>query len=176
LNKIGQTLLGAALGLVVTGVVFALVDEAVSGMTNPDTGMPNGKTFGDYPYYAVAAGGILGVAGLGVIVATGQSKPSPEDVLCLDSHLAANGTIDGAIAPAQGPAASHHTFSETTAASAEEALTTLIDKLAVDRVSEFVAILTELRGKAPRPSPPPPPPATVEPPAAPPATAAAPGK
>jgi hypothetical protein len=175
-NKIGQTLLGAALGLVVTGVVFALVDEAVSGMTNPETGMPNGKTFGDYPYYAVVAGGILGVAGLGVIVATGQSKPSPEDVLCLDSHLGANGTIDGAVAPAQGPAASHHTFSETTAASAEEALTTLIDKLAVDRVSEFVAILTELRGKAPHPSPQPPPPATVEPPATPPATAAAPSK
>lgn len=173
-NKIGQTLLGTGLALVLSGVVFALVDEAVSGMTNPDTGMPNGKTFGDLPYYAVAAGGIIGLAGLGVTVATGQSKPPPEDVLCLDAHVVAN--IDGAVTPAQGPTASHHTFNETTAASAEEALTTLIDKLAVDRVSEFVAILTEVRAKQAHPSPPPAaPPAATEPPAAPPATAVAPG-
>jgi hypothetical protein len=175
-NKIGQSLMGTGLVLILSGVVFALVDEAVSGMTNPDTGMPNGKTFGDYPYYAVAAGGIVGLAGLGVTVATGQSKPPPEDVLCLDSHVAANGTIDGAVAPAQGPTASHHTFSETTAASAEEALTTLIDRLAVDRVSEFVAILTELHARPSHPSPvPAAPPATIEPSVAPPATAAAPG-
>lgn len=172
-NKIGQTLLGTAAALIITGAVFALVDEATAGMTNPDTGMPNGKTFGDYPYYAVIAGGIVGVAGLGVTVVTGQAKPSPEDVLCLDSHLVADGTIEGALAPAPGPTASHHTFNETTAASADEALTALIDKLAVDRVSEFVAILTELRAKRPPPSPPAAaPPATTDPPATP--TAAAP--
>jgi hypothetical protein len=174
-NKIGQTLLGTGLALVITGAVFALVDEAAAGMTNPDTGMPNGKTFGDYPYYAIVAGGIVGVAGLGVTVVTGQAKPSPEDVLCLDSHVVADGTIEGAVAPAQGPTASHHTFNETTAASAEEALTALIDRLAVDRVSEFVAILTELRAKRPELSPPAAAPAaTIDPPATPTAAAPAP--
>jgi len=172
-NKIGQTLLGAGLALVLTGVVFALVDEATAGMTNPDTGMPNGKTFGDYPYYAVIAGGGVGVAGLGVIVVTGQAKPSPDDVLCLDAHAGADGTIEGAVAPAHGPTGSHHTFNETTTASADEALTALIDRLAVERVSEFVAILTDIRAKRPPPSPPAEaPPATIDPPATP--TAAAP--
>lgn len=174
-NKIGQSLLGAGLALVITGAVFALVDEAAAGMINPDTGMPNGKTFGDYPYYAVVAGGIVGVAGLGVTVVTGQAKPSPQDVLCLDAHAVADGTVEGAVAPAHGPTASHHTFNETTAASAEEALTALIDRLAVDRVSEFVAILTEIRARPPQPSPPAaPPPATTDPAATPTAAAPAP--
>jgi hypothetical protein len=157
-----------ALALIITGAVFALVDEAAASTTNPDTGMPNAKTFGDYPYYAVVAGGIVGVAGLGVTVVTGQARPSPEDVLCLESHVVADGTIEGAVAPARGPTASHHTFNETTAASAEEALTALIERLAVERVSEFVAILTELRAKRPQLSPPAAaPPATIDAPATP---------
>src|SRR5262245_2408776 len=143
-NRAGQTLMGAGLGLILTGVVFALVDEATASMTDPITGMPNGKTFGDFPYYLMAAGGIAGVAGLGVTVATGQSKPPPEDVLCLDAHVPANGAVEGAVV-APGQVASHHMFSETSAGSADEALSALIDKLAVDRVSEFVTILTEIR-------------------------------
>jgi len=156
-NKLGQTLMGVGLGVVISGVVFALVDEATASMTNPDTGMPNGKTFGDYPSYGIVAGGIVGVAGLGVTVVAGQAKPSPEDVLCMGAHVVEDGGVEGAVVP--GPTASQHTFNETTTASAEEALTNLIDRLAVDRVSEFVAILTELRSKRPQLSPP----ATIEP-------------
>jgi hypothetical protein len=152
-NRAGQTLIGAGLGLILTGVVFALVDEATASMTDPITGMPNGKTFGDFPYYLMVAGGVAGVAGLGVTVITGQAKPAPEDVLCLDAHVPANGAVEGVVAPAQNTTASHHMFSETTAASADEALSALIDKLAVDRVSEFVAILTEIRTARPRTAP-----------------------
>jgi hypothetical protein len=154
-NKIGKTLLGVGLGLVLAGVVFAVVDEASASTIDPATGMANGKTFGDYPYYFIAAGGIASVIGGGVTLFTGQAKPAPEDVLCFESHVPANGTVEGAVVPAaQGTSSSHHMFNETTAASADEVLSALIDKLAVDRVSEFVTILTEIRSTRPRAPPP----------------------
>jgi hypothetical protein len=150
-NGVGRSLLGVGLGLVISGVIFAVVDEAAAGTTDPATGMPSGKTFGDYPYYAIAAGGIASLIGGGVTVLTGQAKPAPEDVLCFDAHVPANGAVEGeVVAQAQGTTSSHHMFNETTAASGDEALAALIDKLAVERVSEFVTILTEIRSARPR--------------------------
>jgi hypothetical protein len=153
-NKAGQTLLGSGLGLILVGVVFAVVDEATAGMVDPTTGMATGKSFGDAPYYLIAAGGVAGLAGLGITVVTGQSRPPPDDVLCLESHAVADGTVQGAVV-APGATASHQMFNETTAGSADEALSALIDKLAVDRVSEFVTILTEIHHVPPRPPVPP---------------------
>jgi hypothetical protein len=168
-NKVGQTLLGSGLGLILVGVVFAVVDEAVAGMTDPSTGMTNGKSFGDLPYYLIAAGGIAGVAGLGITTLTGQSRPAPEDVLCLESHSVTDGIVQGAVVPqTEGATASHQMFNETTAASPDEALAALIEKLAIDRVSEFVAILTEIHHAPSRgPAPPAPLPPSAAPPARP---------
>ena len=157
-NRVGQTLFSLGAAAVLVGLVFAVVDEAVAGTEDPVTGEPQGKTFGDAPYYMIGIGALPLVAGIAVAAATGQIKPEPDKVLCLESTVPSNGSIDGAAALAHGPASSQHTFDESRRGSdphAEER-----KKLTTDMIQDFVQLLVEVKSSATRNEP-----ATPAPPA-----------
>ncbi|HSD87258.1 MAG TPA: hypothetical protein VLB44_07075, partial [Kofleriaceae bacterium] len=107
----GQKVMGAGLGVALSGVIFALVDSSVNSGTDPVTGEPKMKVFGSAPYYMIGIGGALAVVGIGLMVSTGQAKPEPGNVLCLEEHVPKD-------TPKQqtdsGPVSSEHKFSETT--------------------------------------------------------------
>lgn len=146
-NKGGSTLATVGGSLLLLGIVFAGVDASGSQTIDPLTNKPRGKLFGDYPTYGIVSGAVLTAVGLGIMVATSQSKPDPAGVLCLEEHIPSNGPID--VAAPSGPMLSQHTFTETTVS---DPLVKEEEKLGVDRANEFFAILTNIRSSRPRAS------------------------
>lgn len=147
-NRATQALLTIGGVNLIVGVVFAGVDEAASRTEDPVTGELQGKTFGDYPYYLIAAGAVALTAGLVLGAVTGPRKPEPDRVLCLESTIPSNGSLEGAVTPTQAPASSQHTFDESRRGSdphAEER-----KRLTSDMIQDFVQLLAEVKSSAPR--------------------------
>lgn len=146
-NKAGQTTLGIGLGLAISGLVFLLADEAVNTGTDPMTGLPKEKVFGDAPYYMLVPGLIIGAGGVAIWAATGTKKPDPTDVLCLEAHVPKNGLYDApaAVIPGEHAAASH-TFSESRRDSDRGAKQK--EKLTSDMIQDFVGLLVEVKSSA----------------------------
>lgn len=161
-SQTGQRFLGVGLGVALSGVIFALVDNSVNSGTDPVTGAPKMKVFGDAPLYMIGLGAVVAVVGVGIMVSTGQAQPEPNDVLCLEDHL----PKDTMKQPSEGPVSSEHHFDEATAAA--DPLAKEEERLALQRAKEFFTIVSDAHQSAPAaPAPPPaaPAPATPAPPA-----------
>lgn len=146
----GQRVLGVGIAFVITGVVFALVDSSVNSGTDEITGEPKEKVFGPYPWYMVGAGAAITALGIGITAATGQKKPEPGNVLCLEERAAK----DSVTPRNDDPVSSEHRFSESRRA---DPLAKQEEKLAVERANEFFTVVAKIRETttvAPAPSAP----------------------
>jgi hypothetical protein len=148
-NKGANTLTGIGFGFAISGLVFLLVDNAQASGTDPITGAPKKKLFGDLPYYMMIPGLALGIGGVAWLVAGGVEKPSPDEVLCNEANIPSNGMYDGAPAPvrAEGPASSQHTFDESRRGSDSGAKQK--EKLTAEMISDFVKLLVDVKASAP---------------------------
>lgn len=138
----GQRLLGVGIAFAISGAVFALVDSSVNSGTDEITGMPKEKVFGPYPWYMVGVGAAFVAAGIGITVVSGQKKPAPSNVLCLDEHVAR----DGAAPTNDDPVSSEHRFNESRRA---DPLARQEEKLAVERANEFFTVVAKIRETTP---------------------------
>ncbi len=162
-NKGATTLAGAGFGFAISGLVLLIVDSSQASGTDPFTGQPKEKLFGDLPYYMLIPGLVLGAGGIAWLIAGGQSKPSPDEVLCNEKNIPSNGMYDGVAAttPAEGPASSQHTFDESRRGS--DAGAKQKEKLTAEMISDFVKLLVDVKASAPAAAPAPATPAPAAP-------------
>lgn len=155
-NKIGNALGAAGTVLILTSATFALVDIAVASGADPVTGQPKSKVFGDVPYYGIAIGAVLLAGGAAIMLTQGQKKPTPDEVLCEQTHVPNNGLYEGGAGPQptvvyNGTAGGQATFSEqrVSQGSVDKAKQ---EKEIHDAVQEFVTLLVDVK-KNPPPMP-----------------------
>jgi hypothetical protein len=152
-NKIGNGLGAAGTAILITGATFLLVDAAVASGTDPVTGMPKQRVFGDFPYYAMGAGAILLAGGAAIMLTQGQRKPSPESVLCDQLHVPNNGLYEGGTGPTpaviyNGTQGGQASFTEqrSSQGSIDKAK---MEKEIHDSVQEFVNLLVDVKQHPP---------------------------
>ena len=163
-SPVGQRFLGVGVAFVISGAVFALVDASVNSGTDEITGEPKEKVFGPYPWYMVGVGAGITALGVGIMAATGQKKPEPGNVLCLEERVAQ----DTVATHHDDPVSSEHRFNESRVA---DPLARQEEKLAVERANEFFTVVAKIRGEATPGVAPATPPAAAPPAPAPPAAA-----
>jgi hypothetical protein len=148
-NGAGQRVLGIGIAFAITGLVLGLVDSSLNTGTDEITGEPKEKVFGSYPWYMVGVGAGIGAAGVAITAITGQKKPEPSNVLCLEEHV----TKDAEVAHTDEVVSAEHHFNESKVA---DPLARQEEKLAVERANEFFAVVAKIRETtpvAPAPSP-----------------------
>jgi len=151
-SKAGNVLGGIGLGTLLVGGIFWLVDEGVSNMADPVTGVTQDKVFGDAPIYMMIGGALLLTGGIVLMATQGQKKPTADEVLCLDDHVPPDGLYDATYAAGpsvqQSGGGSTHTFTEAGQSNDEVMKKKSREKAVEEIVQDFVDLLIQVKATA----------------------------